>query len=156
MEELTRIRTDRGWSQQQLADESGVNKATINQIERGRRSPNIETLTKLAAALSVEVADFFPKAQAPLPLNFQTPVGRGTAHHRTDAAGKRDVAELELFRRARELREGIEEYERVYGDHSGIVAKVAEEFGDYPGIVAKVTAEIEEMRDEDTRKGEAS
>jgi transcriptional regulator with XRE-family HTH domain len=70
MEELTRIRNERGWSQQRLADESGVNKATINQIERGRRSPNVETLEKLADALGAEVADFFPKAQAPLPLDF--------------------------------------------------------------------------------------
>ena len=66
MKELTRIRQERGLSQQRLADTSGVNKATINQIERGRRSPNVETLEKLAAALGAEVADFFPKAEAPL------------------------------------------------------------------------------------------
>ncbi|PLS84899.1 MAG: hypothetical protein CYG60_15455 [Actinobacteria bacterium] len=66
MEELTRIRNERGWTQQQLSDESGVNKATINQIERGKRSPNVETLTRLAHALGVGVADFFPKAQASL------------------------------------------------------------------------------------------
>lgn len=66
MEELARIRNERGWSQQRLADESGVNKATINQTERGRRSPNVETLAKLARALGVEVADFFPKAEPSL------------------------------------------------------------------------------------------
>ncbi len=66
MEELTRLRAERGWSQQRLADESKVNKATINQIERGRRSPNVETLEKLADALGAGVGDFFPKAQAPL------------------------------------------------------------------------------------------
>jgi transcriptional regulator with XRE-family HTH domain len=70
MRELTRIREERGLSQQALADSSGVNKATINQIERGRRSPNLETLEKLAGALGVELADFFPKAQAPLPLDI--------------------------------------------------------------------------------------
>ena len=66
MEELTRLRAEQGWTQQRLADESNVNKATINQIEKGRRSPNVETLEKLADALGVGVADFFPKAQAPL------------------------------------------------------------------------------------------
>lgn len=66
MRELTRIREERGLSQQGLADASGVNKATINQIERGRRSPNVETLEKLSDALGVGVADFFPKAQASL------------------------------------------------------------------------------------------
>jgi transcriptional regulator with XRE-family HTH domain len=68
MTELTRIRQERNLSQQGLADAARVNKATINQIERGRRSPNVETLEKLAAALGVEVADFFPKAQSALPL----------------------------------------------------------------------------------------
>jgi transcriptional regulator with XRE-family HTH domain len=77
MRELTRIREERGLSQQGLADASGVNKATINQIERGRRSPNLETLEKLADALTVEIADFFPKAQASLPLD--SPVGGAEA-----------------------------------------------------------------------------
>ena len=71
MRELTRIREERGLSQQGLANASGVNKATINQIERGRRSPNLETLEKLANALAVEMADFFPKAQAALPLESE-------------------------------------------------------------------------------------
>lgn len=66
MQELTRIRNERGWTQKQLSAESGVDKATINQVERGRRSPNVETLEKLARAMDVEVGDFFPKAQASL------------------------------------------------------------------------------------------
>jgi transcriptional regulator with XRE-family HTH domain len=68
MRALTQVRRERGLSQQGLADASGVNKATINQIERGRRSPNVETLEKLAEALSVEVADFFPKVEPRLPF----------------------------------------------------------------------------------------
>ncbi len=73
MEELTRVRNELNWSQQRLADESGVNKATINQIERGRRSPNIETLQKLADAMGREMGDFFPKGQASL---FESPEQR--------------------------------------------------------------------------------
>ena len=66
MEELKRLRTERGWSQQKLADASGVNKATINQVEQGKRSPSIQTLESLAQAMGAEVGDFFPKAQASL------------------------------------------------------------------------------------------
>ena len=69
MEELKRLRTERGWSQQKLADASGVNKATINQVEQGKRSPSIQTLESLARAMGTEVGDFFPKAQASL-LDF--------------------------------------------------------------------------------------
>jgi transcriptional regulator with XRE-family HTH domain len=68
LEELTRIREEKGWSQTRLAQESGVDRATINQVEGGRRSPTIATLEVLAATMGAEVADFFPKAQPPLPL----------------------------------------------------------------------------------------
>jgi transcriptional regulator with XRE-family HTH domain len=73
LEELRRIREEAGLSQAQLARESGVDRATINKIEQGKRSPSIATLESLSRALAVEVADFFPKAQAPLPLD--EPVG---------------------------------------------------------------------------------
>jgi transcriptional regulator with XRE-family HTH domain len=68
LEELKRLREEKGWSQTKLAQESGVDRATINQAEGGRRSPTISTLELLATALGAEVADFFPKVQAPLPL----------------------------------------------------------------------------------------
>lgn len=74
MEELRRIRGKRGWSQYELARQSGVNAATINQIEMGRRSPRVETLEKLAVSLEVDIADLFPKAQASLP--FETAGGK--------------------------------------------------------------------------------
>ena len=67
MEELRRIREEAGLSQAQLARESGVDRATINKIEQGKRSPSIATLESLSRALAIVVADFFPKAQAPLP-----------------------------------------------------------------------------------------
>jgi len=41
----------------------------VSQIENGHRNPNSATLIKLARALNVEVADLFPKGQAPLPLD---------------------------------------------------------------------------------------
>ncbi len=68
MQELKRIRNERGWSQRRLATEAGVDQVTVNHIETGKRSPNVETLEKLARALDVEVADFFPKAE---PLLFE-------------------------------------------------------------------------------------
>ena len=68
LEELRRIREEVGLSQTQLARESGVDRATINKIEQGKRSPSIATLESLSRTLGVEIADFFPKAQSPLPL----------------------------------------------------------------------------------------
>ena len=85
MEELTRLRQARGWTQSKLAEASGVDKATLNQAERGRRSPKVETLEKLAEALGVEVADFFPRAQPGL---F---AGAGTAMARPESLDQHDA-----------------------------------------------------------------
>jgi transcriptional regulator with XRE-family HTH domain len=35
--------------------------ATLNRLEQGKGNPNLRTLERVAAALGVEVADFFPK-----------------------------------------------------------------------------------------------
>jgi transcriptional regulator with XRE-family HTH domain len=79
MDELRRIRKERGWSQQRLADRANVDKVTIVHIEGGKVSPKVETLEKLAAALKVDLADLFPKAQAPL---FQELPDPGTQEQR--------------------------------------------------------------------------
>lgn len=65
---IRQIRAERGWTVRRLAQESGVDKNTISEAERGLRNPNPITVHKLAGALGVEVSDLFPKAQAALPL----------------------------------------------------------------------------------------
>ena len=67
--EVRRLREERGWGQAKLAVEAGMAVSGVSQIENGKRNPNSATLLKLARALGVEVADLFPKAQAPLPLD---------------------------------------------------------------------------------------
>lgn len=64
--EIRRIREGKGWSQAELAVYAGSSQPTVNQIESGKRNPSTRTLEKLAAALEVEVASFFPKAQSSL------------------------------------------------------------------------------------------
>lgn len=53
-----RIRTERkklSLTQEQLAERTGVSDAYIGQIERGERSPTLETLVKLANRLGVTI-----------------------------------------------------------------------------------------------------
>jgi transcriptional regulator with XRE-family HTH domain len=59
VERVKEIRRRKGWSQKELAEESGVGQDTISGIESGRHEPRPSTLRKLADALDVEVADFF-------------------------------------------------------------------------------------------------
>jgi transcriptional regulator with XRE-family HTH domain len=67
-QEIRRLRGERNWTQAQLAVYAGSSQPTVNQIESGRRNPSTRTVEKLAEALGVEVADLFPKGQAPLPF----------------------------------------------------------------------------------------
>ena len=54
--ELIRARQDRGITQKQLEEMSGVTQPVIARLERGTTSPNISTLTKLLAPLGKKLA----------------------------------------------------------------------------------------------------
>jgi transcriptional regulator with XRE-family HTH domain len=60
----------KGWSQRDLAHETGVNPDTISGIETEQHEPRPSTLRRLAEGLGLEVRDFFrepalPKDEAP-------------------------------------------------------------------------------------------
>ena len=52
------LRKARGYTQQQLADLLGVQRATISNYEIGRRSPHIKELARLAEILGVNLEYF--------------------------------------------------------------------------------------------------
>lgn len=54
---VRRIRTERGWSQEELAFESGLHRTYISGIERGARNPTVTVIAELAEALKVAPAD---------------------------------------------------------------------------------------------------
>jgi putative transcriptional regulator len=49
-------------TQQELADFAGVDRKTINRIENGHFSPNIETLLRISTALGVKPESMFASA----------------------------------------------------------------------------------------------
>ena len=49
---LVQLRKIRGLTQQQIADEIGVNRSSYSNWEKGKREPNFETLLKLASILN--------------------------------------------------------------------------------------------------------
>ncbi len=62
------LREERNWSQAKLAVEADMSVSGVSMIENGQRNLTTTTLGKLAGAFGVEVADLFPKAEAPLPF----------------------------------------------------------------------------------------
>ena len=58
-ESLRRLRAESGMSMRALAKSSGLSANALSMIERGRTSPSVSTLYKLAEALGVPVTAFF-------------------------------------------------------------------------------------------------
>lgn len=56
---LRLLRTERGKSMRSLARDSGLSTNALSMIERGRTSPSVSTLYKLAEALDVPITAFF-------------------------------------------------------------------------------------------------
>lgn len=56
---LRELRTERGMSMRGLARASGLSTNALSMIERGRTSPSVSTLYKIATALNVPVTAFF-------------------------------------------------------------------------------------------------
>jgi transcriptional regulator with XRE-family HTH domain len=58
-ERIKYFRTQRGFSQTQLAQEAKLSQSTIAQIESGRKDPSVITLRKIAKVVDTELASLF-------------------------------------------------------------------------------------------------
>ena len=51
---VRRLREAKGWSQEAFADEAGIHRTYVSDIERGARNPTIAVVQKLAKPLGVK------------------------------------------------------------------------------------------------------
>ncbi|MEK5257584.1 helix-turn-helix transcriptional regulator [Paenibacillus sp. FSL F4-0125] len=56
---IRRLRKDKGLSQEQLAELSGLHTNYVGQVERGEKNLTIETLQKVVGGLGVSLEEFF-------------------------------------------------------------------------------------------------
>ncbi len=68
-ENLRRLRTDRGLSQEAFADQLGYHRTYVGGVERGERNLTLRTVERLAAVLGVEPIELL----APGPANVTPP-----------------------------------------------------------------------------------
>lgn len=156
-ERLKEERLRNGWSQKDLARESGTNVDTISGIETGQHEPRPSTLRKLAKALDIEVRELFeepvPLAEAPreagLPAKeesiFDLAHDAVLRQHRADAqAGARADSAEGIQQPAR-----FQEYENALvtdllgRDPSEVVGEFVELMHGYVRLERKV-AQVEE------------
>ncbi|BCA96397.1 DNA-binding protein [Legionella antarctica] len=69
---LKKLRRERGWSLDKAAQETGVSKAMLGQIERQESSPTIATLWKIASGFQTSFSSFI----ADISTNFNEPIYR--------------------------------------------------------------------------------
>jgi transcriptional regulator with XRE-family HTH domain len=59
-ERLRAVRKEKGTTQEKLAENAGLSRNYVNDVERGRRNVTIRTVESLARALGVRMADLMP------------------------------------------------------------------------------------------------
>ena len=60
---LRRLRSDKNWSQEKLADEAGLHRTYIGSVERCERNVSIDNIARLAEALGVSASSLLKEAQ---------------------------------------------------------------------------------------------
>jgi len=58
---IRRLRKEKGWSQEDLAFETGLHRTYISGVERGIRNPTVLILDKIARKLEVEAAELLDR-----------------------------------------------------------------------------------------------
>lgn len=91
------LRAERGLTQEQLCERSGISLDAVNRIERGTRVPTIETLERLAKGLNVPVGQFFAPERDHRPRKPPAPIARLVAFLEGESAEVQEGA-LELAR----------------------------------------------------------
>lgn len=62
---LAALRSERGWSQSDLAERLGVSRQTVNAIERGRYDPSLPLAFKIATVFRRPIEEIFEPAESP-------------------------------------------------------------------------------------------
>lgn len=52
-------RIEKGWSQEYLAEVTGLHRTYISQLERGLKSPSVRVLSHITKALGLKMSAFF-------------------------------------------------------------------------------------------------
>ncbi|WP_066912491.1 helix-turn-helix transcriptional regulator [Millisia brevis] len=56
---VRRLRTERGWTQAELAEHLGVSRQTVNSLEKGRYDPSLPLAFRIARVLGRPIEEIF-------------------------------------------------------------------------------------------------
>jgi transcriptional regulator with XRE-family HTH domain len=69
--EIQRRRVEKGWSQEYLAEVTGLHRTYISQLERGLKSPSVRVLSHITNALDVTMSEFLQAVEEALSADRQ-------------------------------------------------------------------------------------
>ena len=114
------VRKDRGISQTELVNRVGSNKSAISRYENGTQKPSLDTLMRMADALSVDVVDFMKEKTAPPLENMVNGVDR-IQEFNINLAEMNPVARQSFTRSVRAMYKGYqkEQLKQSLGKNNG-------------------------------------
>lgn len=74
-EVIRSYRTERGLSQGDIERRTGLLRCYLSRVENGHTVPSLETLAKIAEAMEIGLADFFPSTETPRDRETQKMLG---------------------------------------------------------------------------------
>ena len=54
---LRTLRSEKGWTQQQLADMAGIGRVHVSELENGKREAGLRMLERLASTFGIRISD---------------------------------------------------------------------------------------------------
>ncbi|MEY3334374.1 MAG: hypothetical protein RLZZ176_2677 [Cyanobacteriota bacterium] len=67
--EIQRRPIEKGWSQEYLAEVTGLHRTYISQLERGLKRPSVRVLSHISNALSVTMSEFLQAVEESLSVD---------------------------------------------------------------------------------------
>lgn len=95
LERITFYRTQKGWSEYQLAEHSGLTQSTISSWYRKNMLPTIPSLEKICAAFGITLSQFFSTESESFDL---TPLQRDLLIEINHLSDNQQYALLEFFK----------------------------------------------------------
>ena len=69
LEQIKKLRDERGWSNYKLARQAGISENSLNNLFRRNNLPTIPTLESICKGFGITLSQFFAEQGEPIPLN---------------------------------------------------------------------------------------
>ena len=90
-EVIKSYRSQRGLSQGDIERRTGLLRCYLSRVENGHTVPSLETLAKIAEAMDISLADFFPGTETPRDRETQKMLGRALARRDSVSCGDQEI-----------------------------------------------------------------